>query len=354
VPSHHDERLQSLRGLAALLVIVGHGLIVLPQTPFMFALGGIFEADASVVFFYVLSGFVLGQSLSRDARFFPFVVRRLFRLLPVLWVSLAAAIVVSRIVAGPPLDGATDWYNFYRSVDTSPNAIAANALGLSWRINSVMWSVQIELFVIPLLPLGALALRRFAPWQSLMLLIGLCAVAAQLSNDIDARPVAYLYCFFIGMLIPSAMNMRSLQSLLSPATVLVGLGIAVAFHEVRLYQPARNMVDALVSAQLIACVIRSRTGVSLLRHRWLVLLGDVSYSLYAFGQITLIFIAYAMFKLLPSAAWTDHPTVFSLCLIGLNIAFVLPIAVASYRWVELPGMALAKSLFGRRAAAATT
>ena len=352
MPSHHDERLQSLRGLAALLVIVGHGLIVLPQTPFMFAMGGIFEADAAVVFFYVLSGFVLGQSLGRDPRVFPFVIRRLCRLLPVLWVSLAAAVVVSKIVAGPPLDAATDWYNVYRSVDTSPQAIAMNATGLSWRINSVMWSVQIELFVIPLLPLGALALRRFTPPQLLVLLIALCVVAVRLSNDVDARPLAYLYCFLIGMLIPTAMAARGLRPFLSPAMVLVGLGIALAFHEVRLYQPARNMVDAVVSAQLIAWVVRSRSAASFLRHPWLALIGDVSYSLYAFGQVVLIFVAFAMFTLLPSEAWTDHPTAFSLCLIALNIALAVPVAVASYRWIELPGMALAKSLFHRQAAAA--
>jgi peptidoglycan/LPS O-acetylase OafA/YrhL len=162
----------------------------------------IFEQDAAVVFFYVLSGFVLGRSLSRDSRVFPFVIRRLARLLPVLWASLAVAIAVSMIVAGPPIQGATNWYNVYRSIDTSPHAIVMNVVALSWRINSVMWSVQIELFVIPLLPLGVLAMQRLASWQLLVLLIGLCVVAAVLLDHVDARPVAYLYCFYIGIMLP--------------------------------------------------------------------------------------------------------------------------------------------------------
>jgi peptidoglycan/LPS O-acetylase OafA/YrhL len=354
VPSYHDDRLQSLRGLAALIVIIGHGLIVVPQPLFMFLLGGIFQQDAAVVFFYVLSGFVLGQSLSRDPCFYPFVVRRLARLLPVLWASLAVAIAVSMIVAGPPIDGATDWYNVYRSVDTSPHAIIMNVFGLSWRINSVMWSVQIELFVIPLLPLGLLAIQRFVPRQTLIVLIGLCIAGALLLNHDDARPVAYLYCFYIGMLIPNAATTRILRPFFTPTMVLVGLGITFELYEIGLYPPAKHIVDALVSAQLLTYVLCSPTAATFLRHPWLVLMGDVSYSLYAFGQIILIFIAFTMFTVLPANSWTDHPMAFAVCLIGLNIVLALLIAAASYRWIELPGMALAKLILNRRAAPVTT
>jgi peptidoglycan/LPS O-acetylase OafA/YrhL len=354
VPPHHDERLQSLRGLAALLVIVGHGLIVLPQTPGMFVMSGIFQADAAVVFFYVLSGFVLGESLKRDARFLPFVVRRLARLLPVLWASLAVALVVSVIVAGPSFDGATDWYNVYRSIDTSPHAVMLNGLALSWRINSVMWSVQIELFVIPLLPVAVLATRRLRPWQALLVLLALCTLAARLLNGGDARPLAYLYCFYLGMLIPAAMRTPALRPFFSPLMVAASLGITFVFGEIRLCPSAKHLIDALVSAQLLACVLRSPSAAPFLRHRWFVVLGDVSYSLYAFGQVALIFVAFAMFTLLPPSTWSDYPTAFSLSLIALTVAIVLPIAALSYRWIELPGMAFAKFILARQAAPIAT
>lgn len=354
MPSYHDERLQSLRGLAALFVIVGHGLLVVPQPLFMFVIGGIFQQDAAVVFFYVLSGFVLGRSLSRDPCFYPFVVRRLARLLPVLWASLAVAIVVSTVVAGPPIDAATDWFNVYRSIDTSPHAVVMNAIGLSWRINSVMWSVQIELFVIPLLPLGVLAVQRLAPWQALAVLIGLCSAGVLLLNHVDARPVAYLYCFYIGMLIPTAAEVAILRRFFTPTMVVVGLGLTFELFEVDFYPPAKHIVDALVSAQLLGYVLCSRTAGNFLRHPWLVFLGDISYSLYAFGQITMIFVAFTMFRVLPENTSAGHPMAFAVCLIGLNLALVLPIAVASYRWIELPGMALAKSILNRNVAPAAT
>jgi len=350
VPPYYDQRLQSLRGLAALSVIIGHGLIVLPPTLFAWAISGIFEQDAAVVFFYVLSGFVLSQSLRRDSRFFPFLLRRLARLLPVLWASLAAAIVVSIVVAGPPIEGASDWYNVYRSVDTSLHAIVMNATALSWRINSVMWSVQIELFVIPLLPLAVLGTRRVTPSQALIILGGMCVLAVLLLDHIEARPIAYLYCFYIGLLLPKAASARLLQPFFRPAPVLVSLAVTYVFSEVHLYPPCKHIVDALVSAQLILYVIQSPAAVRFLHHPSLVLLGDVSYSLYAFGQVTLTLVAYAMFSVLPPGSWGDHPAVFVVGLIGLTIALAFPIAVASFRWIELPGMALAKSLLNRDAA----
>lgn len=354
MPLHHDERLQALRGIAALLVIVGHGLIILPQTPVMFALGGIFEADAAVVFFYVLSGLVLGQSLSRHSQFLPFVVRRLARLIPALWASLGAAVVVSLIVAGSPLDEATDWFNVYRSVDTSPHQIVLNALGLSWRINSVMWSVQIEFFVIPLLPLGVLAMRRLTPWQAAAVLAALCAAAVQLVGRVEARPLAYLFCFYIGIFLPSVAARPTLRPIFEPRVVVAGLVVATMFHEARIALPLRTMVDALVSAQLLGYIIRSAGVAQFLRHRWLVVVGDISYSLYAFGQIVLILIANTMFALLPANAAAGHPNLFSFSLIALNLALVVPIAAASYRWIELPGMALGKSLLNRPITAAAT
>ena len=68
----------------------------------------------------------------------------------------------------------------------------------------------------------------------------------------------------------------------------------------------------------------------------------------------MIFVAFTMFRVLPENTSAGHPMAFAVCLIGLNLALVLPIAVASYRWIELPGMALAKSILNRNVAPAAT
>ena len=80
-----DPRLESLRGLAALLVCVHHGMSVFADNAPLIAMEALlfaFNSAAAVIFFFVLSGYVLGRALERDGSFVPYLTRRLFRLLP--------------------------------------------------------------------------------------------------------------------------------------------------------------------------------------------------------------------------------------------------------------------------------
>ena len=70
--SSFDPRLESLRGLAALLVCVHHGMSVFADNAplgVMDALMFAFNSAAAVIFFFVLSGYVLGRALERDSNF---------------------------------------------------------------------------------------------------------------------------------------------------------------------------------------------------------------------------------------------------------------------------------------------
>ena len=80
-----DPRLESMRGIAALAVAAHHGMSAFaggltphPLDWLLFA----FNPAASVMFFFVLSGYVLGRALDRDGAISPFLVRRAFRIIP--------------------------------------------------------------------------------------------------------------------------------------------------------------------------------------------------------------------------------------------------------------------------------
>jgi peptidoglycan/LPS O-acetylase OafA/YrhL len=74
----HSRRLQSLRGIAALCVAVGHGMTVMaagrienpefalrPGNAVLAAGELLVQPNTAVILFYVLSGFVLGEALRR-------------------------------------------------------------------------------------------------------------------------------------------------------------------------------------------------------------------------------------------------------------------------------------------------
>jgi len=63
----HNDHLQSLRSLAALSVLIGHSTMIVEKGYWAGMPNSIFQQTSAVIFFYVLSGFVLGESLRRGA-----------------------------------------------------------------------------------------------------------------------------------------------------------------------------------------------------------------------------------------------------------------------------------------------
>ena len=91
--SGHISELQSLRGIGALSVMIGHSLISYEVPTWFFQFSTLANGRAAVVLFFVLSGYVLTRSLQKD-RFdrdtvLRFYIQRIFRLYPALWVASA-------------------------------------------------------------------------------------------------------------------------------------------------------------------------------------------------------------------------------------------------------------------------
>jgi len=144
---NRNNNLDGLRGIAALSVVLGHcatyygGVAIylkeIADFPdmtsaqiFIRLWHSVFNADAAVMLFFVLSGYVLGKSMLRRTEsparaFLPFVFRRITRLYPV---AIAAGAVLW--VALPHV--------------TMPEAFAAATL-MDRSVNGVIWSLQVEL-----------------------------------------------------------------------------------------------------------------------------------------------------------------------------------------------------------------
>jgi peptidoglycan/LPS O-acetylase OafA/YrhL len=148
----HMPELQSGRGLASLIVAVHHCSFFYTQSETVHGLAeAVFNAHAAVIFFFVLSGFVLTRALSLKkhsskswARFY---VSRLFRIYPALWVALGLAIVYHYFIAigsiySPKL---SQWFLSLDSKQISIKDLAMSALGISTSLMTILWSIKLEL-----------------------------------------------------------------------------------------------------------------------------------------------------------------------------------------------------------------
>jgi peptidoglycan/LPS O-acetylase OafA/YrhL len=359
----HAPRLQSLRGIAALSVALGHAFTVMvhgriedshftlrPTNAFLAVGEVLIQPNTAVILFYVLSGFVLGEALRRNdplgspSYFMAFVIRRLWRLLPAMWVSIGFAAIVVVAFRHPPFPGATGWFNASLSLPVTIDRIILSLLGLTNSINGVLWSVQIELAMIPILPLAVWLSRRTSVRADLLIVASLCVIT---TNFWDLLPnfVLYSYCFYLGVCLPKLITDPAWAAVLGNSW---GVSIATAalvpidflYDSLRLWIVYKFIMDALVCTYIIGFVmLRSDCRpVRLLDRRWLVWLGDVSYSFYVFAMSVLIVSASVLLELVPDA-WVGSDLAATAVTIAAGlicVAISLALAQLSYAWIEKP------------------
>jgi peptidoglycan/LPS O-acetylase OafA/YrhL len=357
----HDQRLQSLRGLAALTVVVGHCLVTFkngrieepafhlaPSNALLAGLQVTVHANSAVVFFYVLSGLVLGESLRRSGmaslgQLGCFVVRRVFRLYPIAILSVLFAAAVLRLNAGTVVPGMTTTMDGAMHTPFGGLwALVRNLLCIDYDINPLLWSVQVEVVMIAVLPpLYVLSSRlplavNVAVFVSLLLLSILLWVLLP-------NPARYFHCFYLGLILPQLIAAPWLRKIFCmPLILSVALVITVPVEWLyvsnRLWLPYKFATDAVVSAAILGFVL-SRP-VTWLRAGPLVFLGDISFSLYALSMAVQFAIIGLVFPRFISAAPSNNAATVSEALLMVGtIVVVLPLSTACYVLIERPAIA---------------
>ena len=161
-PVRHVAELDSIRGVALVLVVLCHLWIVWPTWTFAKAFSG--GGFVGVDLFFVLSGFLITallldeQARTGAVRLASFYWRRALRLLPALWFFLAAYLVYAVVADYPP---------FGRSSDDWQSIRAGLTFGMNWHVlwhplNTAdltpLWSLSIEAQFYVLWPLVVLTL----------------------------------------------------------------------------------------------------------------------------------------------------------------------------------------------------
>jgi peptidoglycan/LPS O-acetylase OafA/YrhL len=315
---------------------VGIGLTLISFTP----LRGLFDGYRAVLFFFVLSGFVLAIPFTRGpVSPTAFLVKRVVRIYPAYWICLAVSIGAFSIFENPHL---------------SANALA-NYIGLvggaTQTYDTVTWSLIQEMRLSILFPLIMLPVLRFRSRWVLIGSLPLIVVPSALPLLGSDGPVLifgsfvatvyYAWFFVIGAVAAKhiegmvayvrAMNTRRAAPWLTVAIIIYGMLPAAGF--------AARLEEGVVSIAIIGLMVfgLARPGLSrLLLSPILQFVGRISYSYYLLHAVVIRFVVHLLFPVVPGIA-----------IAVVAIGGTLLVAWIVYRCIEVPSIKLGQALYAR-------
>lgn len=349
-------QLDSLRGVAALVVVVHHALLTVPvlaeasRTPRPPAEGVawwllytplhlLWDGKAAVAVFFVLSGFVLVLPL-RDRRpdwpaYYP---RRLTRLYLPTWGAVLLSIVLNILFERGA--GSSWWVAEHQGALSLVSIGAASTLlvATGW-LNSALWSLKWEVWFSLLLPLYLLMVRACGRWWPVLWAVSL--IVSQVGLQTNVAALHYLPEFMIGVL--AGLHRETVERWTArvprvawPMLLVAALGLINApFYPVPVILAATWI--EVGCGLLVLCVWRSDIVAGAFRSRPLLWLGRVSFSLYLVHEPIVVSIAQVSGDVYQ--------------VLALSLVLSLLAAWGFHTWVERPSHIVSKRI-GERADAA--
>jgi peptidoglycan/LPS O-acetylase OafA/YrhL len=357
--------LDSLRGLAALIVVLHH-LRLLWETDtqptsavlnFFLGLVGPFGTE-SVMLFFVLSGFVLSLPAveGRPQPYVTFLIRRIFRIyvpyLAALLVAVSGAFWLHGIVTR------STWFHEFWAEPVSWHAVGQHVLFLGvynvYLFDPPIWSLVHEMRISIIFPLLCGLVLRFKSRWSLAIVAGLTITAIMIEKrplqivPLIADSFQYAGLFVLGIFLARERGRleawfrgqrRLVKVLIGTASLWLFLfaGQAVAgppshfLHHSRVY--VAQLVTAFGAGGLMIVSINSAFLKRILSWQPIHFLGEISYSLYLWHFIVLLFCVHLLYGKTP--LWG---------ILCLTLVLSIPVSWCSYLWIEKPSMNLGRRL----------
>ncbi|MBJ7308744.1 acyltransferase family protein [Rugamonas sp. CCM 8940] len=345
------EELESIRGMAALLIVFFH----FPKWNPLFDIGIINNGYLMVELFFVLSGYVIfsayGEKLYSTKDLLRFQFLRFGRLyfVHLTFLMIFLAIEISKYIASTKMGGPS-----IRTVPFSENSLTAfvqqiflaQALGPTGNalsFNGQAWSISVEFYTYLLFAL-IIFLCRKVKFQvfSALIVMSLLLLATKSTYGFEGV-LKCLAGFFIGC-VTAHLTKKSTLALPSYFSAIIFAAIALFLQ----FKPFQKFDIAIyfLTAALIASIVLAPKGLlnTVLKQRVLVWLGVISYSVYMSHSFVL-WVTANVFKRVfkrPEVRALDGSWVLSLsaleavAALAFTLVLVLAISQLTYRFIEQP------------------
>jgi len=345
-------QLQSLRGLAALMVLIGHCLGVLaPSGPVQRLASALCNGQGAVAFFFVLSGLVLALQWSKLQRhrrpIYAYAIRRGFRLYPMLIVAVLLGTLYCNYIHRPgDVPGATTWFDSFYSEPISFNRFLLALTGASAKPAAPLWSILVEIIgsaAVPVLVLCSISWR--AKWLIVAVLLTLSFFAWGRTHY---NWGLYLIDFYAGVsvlwwgpkwarLFGQMGQMTHALILFSTFTIFIGARSSLSEGH---WAAVINLFETICAMLIVSVVYHRVWNPRVLSLRPIVKLGDISYSFYLLHFPIVYFLAGALSGNLANVSrlcWS-----FELAVAATLLTAV--VASVAYRYIEVPAIGVGKWL----------
>ena len=315
---HRYRELDGLRGIAAMMVVLGHGIITVFAAPalstfalFAAATTGIINGGIAVDLFFIMSGFFLARMIesARKRGLATYYKRRLARLAPPAIVSVIVLYIYTRLCLGPTPEGgalAAVPYTDFQVLNYHMNwhTLALQLILIRNTLNPVLWTIRLEIFISILYPaVMFLHWVRHGMAYRAGLMVGFIAAAILMNahQKLGLDVFHYLYMFYAGTLLreagPAVTRLPAwLPCWIATAGILIMAvtGEAVPLlntHPLRFDLPVTLGGAMLIAMLAHAALPRARAFLSAAPVQFL---GRISYSLYLIHWLAVRWLGQAM------------------------------------------------------------
>lgn len=365
------EYLDSLRGIAALSVVIFHCMIsfvifhsanynseyqnsfikFITESPLKILWNG----TEAVLLFFVLSGFVLSISYlnGKANRYNVFLAKRFARIyIPYFIVMLISVILSMIFLEFNNLEGMSSTFNNRWNHPITLEAILAYVFMINYdtaNVNGVVWTLFHEMRISIVFPLLMLVIIKYNFIKSLMinaiivvgswLLLGVIGLYTSglpsfLANDF--RATAFYVVFFVlgATLCKYRLEVSSYIYKMKPSSKFLLFSLSIILISARWILDTmpifstytHQLVVGIGIILLFAVVLSSELSQKILMNKFLLWLGKISFSLYLTHILVLMTLA----------------ILFGKDLIWLTPIVSLPIAALTYKYVEGPAIKIGK------------